>query len=255
MRTLLRIAILALLFVSPATAFATTAVVIVDTGEKSINALEGTLILPEEIRISGIETGNSVVTLWVEEPRQADGTVKFAGITPGGFAGAYPVFTLRGTFTRDDLERVRFESVAALANDGTGMRVPVTLSLALAAFEADTEPPENFTPAIASDPNVSDGEHFLVFATQDKGSGVKRYEVREGRFGRWREVESPYILAHQKLDKDIYLKAIDYEGNERIVVVSAVHSSRWGAWGLFAILIVVVVAAITYKKQWLRFTR
>jgi len=60
----------------------------------------------------------------------------------------------------------------------------------------------------------TDGKYFLVFSTQDKGSGVDHYEVREGRFGGFSEVSSPYILKYQSLDKKIFVKAIDKFGNE-----------------------------------------
>ena len=255
MNTLLK-TLIAILLVFPTATSAATAVVEVNTADVSINALEGILVLPEGMRISEVETGNSVVSLWVEEPHQKGSAVTFAGITPGGFSGTYPVFTLHGAFTADELTRAHFESVVALKNDGTGERVPVTLSLALAAFIADTEPPEDFRPTIASDPSVFDGKYFLVFAAQDKGSGIKHYEVREGRFGWFRKAGSPYLLSYQRLGRDIYVRAVDNAGNKRMTVVEAtIHSAWWESYGLFAILIVMMFAAIAYKKQWLRFTR
>src|SRR3989344_3373636 len=226
----------------PVSTWAATAVIEVDTGLEDINALEGTLVLPESLHVREIQTGNSVILMWVEEPRQTGNIITFAGITPGGFEGVYPVFTIHGAFTKEDFERARFESVVALKNDGTGERVPVMLSLSLVAFKGDTEPPEDFTPVIASDPNVFDGKYFLVFATQDKGTGIDRYEVREGRWGFFREVESPYLLKYQRLDRDAYVKAIDNAGKERVAVLAArVHKSWWGEAGLFAILLMIIL--------------
>jgi len=224
----------------PGTVFATTAVVEVDTGAQDINALEGALVIPESMHINEIQTGNSAILFWITPPEHIGNIITFAGITPGGFIGVNPIFSVSGDFTAQDLEGARFESVVALKNDGSGTSVPVTISLSLVAFKADTELPEEFTPTIASDPNIFDGKYFLVFATQDKGSGIDHYEVREGRWGWFKEVESPYLLKYQKLNRDVYVKAIDNAGNERVVVVPVrVHSTWWEQYGLFAILIVI----------------
>ena|SRR3989344_173287 len=232
----------------PASVFATTAVVEINTDDQNINALEGTLILPESANVREIQTGNSVILIWIEKPHQIENIISFAGITPGGFSGIYPVFTIHGVFTKEDIEQIRFESVLALKNDGTGKNTPVNMSLSLVAFKADAELPEEFTPTIATDPNIFDGKHFLVFATQDKSSGIDRYEVREGRWGWFKEAESPHLLKYQRLDRDVYVKAIDNTGNERMVIVSA---RAYGAWlesyGLFAILIMIVFVALTYN--------
>jgi len=220
--------------------FAATAVVKIDTVVEDVNALEGTLILPESMRINEIQTGNSVILFWITTPEQVGNTITFAGITPGGFTGAYPVFTIHGIFTKEDLEQAHFKSVLALKNDGTGESVPVTMSLSFVAFKDDTELPEEFTPTIATDPNIFDGKYFLVFATQDKGSGISRYETREGRWGWFKEVESPYLLKYQKLNRDVYVKAIDNAGNERIALVPArTHRTWWESYGLFAMLMII----------------
>jgi len=248
------LAVILLLF--PVSTWAATAVIEVDTGTEDINALEGTLVLPDNMRIHEIQTGNSAITVWISPPKLVGNEITFAGITPGGFTGTQPVFLINGDFALQDLDGIRFTSVSALKNDGTGTSVSVNMSLSLVPFRADSELPEEFTPTIASDPNVFDGKYFLVFATQDKGTGIDRYEVREGRWGFFREVESPYLLKYQRLDRDVYVKAIDNAGNERVAVLAArVHKSWWGEAGLFAILMVMVLVVVAYKKQWLRFTK
>lgn len=255
MNTLLKTLVIFLL-VFPIATSAATAVVEVNTGEESINALEGVLFLPDTMRIRGIETGNSVINLWIEEPRYAETQVTFAGITPGGFSGTYPILTVSGEFTAQDLVQTRFESITALRDDGSGTRVPVKMKVSLIEARNDATPPESFTPIVSHDPNIFDGKYFLVFATQDKESGIAQYKVREGSWGWFRDAESPYLLKHQKLNQDVYVKAIDNAGNERITVVSArVHSAWWERYGLFAILIVLILIAFAYKKQWLRFIK
>jgi hypothetical protein len=242
----------AILLLFPVSTWAATVVIEVDTGVENINALEGTLVLPESLHVREIQTGNSVILIWVEKPRQTGNAITFAGITPGGFTGKYLIFTINGEFDERDLERVRFESVNALKNDGSGESVGVEMFLAPVEMKIDTEPPEDFTPVIASDPNIFEGKYFLVFATQDKGSGIDRYEVREGRWGWFREAKSPSLLKSQKLNKDIYVKAIDNRGNERIAVLATrMHKEWWEEPGLFVILIVVLaLVALASKKSW-----
>ena len=94
---------------------------------------------------------------------------------------------------------------------------------------------------IVSDPTIFGGKHFLVFATQDKGSGIDHYEVREVWWGWFRIAESPYLLQNQRLDTKITLKAIDKNGNERTSTVKAVYSMKWyehySLWGIIVALV------------------
>ena len=167
-----------------------------------------------------------------------------------------PIFSVSGDFSAQNLDGIQFISVNALKNDGSGMGVPVKLSLSPVGLKVDTESPEDFNLTVANDPSVFDGRYFLVFAAQDKGSGVDHYEVKEGRWGRFRKAESPYFLTHQNLNRDVYVKAVDKAGNERVAVTRArVHNAWWESYRLFAILIVLVLIALAYKKQWLRFTK
>lgn len=255
MRTFIKIFAIVFLLL-PASVFAATVAVEVNTGVENINALEATLALPEGARIKDIQTGNSAILMWIIPPRQEGNFITFAGITPGGFSGTYPIFTVSGDFGADDLEQMRFESVSALKNDGSGESVLVELTLSLTETKDDKEPPEDFMPIISKDPNIFDGKYFLVFATQDKGSGVNRYEVREGRWGWFRIAESPHLLKSQKLNRDIYVKATDNAGNERtVVLLSSMHRNWLGEAGLFVILIAIVLFALAYKKTWLRLTK
>jgi hypothetical protein len=208
------------------------------------------------MHIREIQTGNSVILVWVEPPRLSGNIITFAGITPGGFEGVRPIFSLHGAFSNDELERVHFDSAMAFKNDGTGENVRVAVSTSLVSFKTDTEAPERFTLTIAADPNIFDGKYFLAFTAQDKGAGVDRYEVKEGRWGRFREAESPYLLRHQDLNRAVYVKAIDNAGNEIVAVVPAsTGGTGWDGYILFVTLLLIALASILYKKQWTRFTR
>src|SRR3989344_5045993 len=182
MNIFIKIFIIISLFI-PIFAWAVTAVVEINTGMEEINAFEGILVLPENMHTNKIQTGNSIILFWITPPKQIEDTIIFAGITPGGFSGIYSMFTVSGEFSAKDLERVRFESVNALKNDGSGTSAPATITLSSVELKNDTEPPEDFIPVIANDPNIFSGKWFVAFATQDKGTGINHYEIKENKKG------------------------------------------------------------------------
>ena len=128
----------------------------------------------------------------------------------------------------------------------------------------DTDPPELFTPEITSDSNVFDGRWFLVFAAQDKGSGVANYAVHESRQIKsqiatkdWNAAESPYLLNDQKLKSYIYIKAVDKAGNERFIVLPP----KFAPWykkpivDIILTLVALVVLILIPRWLWERYTK
>ncbi|MBI5405945.1 hypothetical protein HY972_02820 [Candidatus Kaiserbacteria bacterium] len=238
--------------------------------KESVNAIEGRLVFPQDLlSVKEIRDGNSVINFWVEKPRvDTPGIVLFSGITPGGFSGANNnIFSVVFEAKNTGVASVALQNIKALKNDGLGTEsVLSTRDTAVSIKHGDsnvrketlidTELPEDFNPTISSDPNLFDGKYFLVFATQDKTSGIDHYEVREGRWGFFREAESPYLLKYRDLNRDVYVKAVDHAGNERVAVVPARYArAPWEKSGLFAILIVLVLVALLYKRTWIRFIK
>ena len=104
---------------------------------------------------------------------------------------------------------------------------------------------------MASSPSIFEGKYFLVFATQDKGSGISHYEAVEFRsrnlefkkllnkalqfitnskfqiLDSYKTAESPYVLRDQKLRSYIYVKAVDKNGNERIITLTPQNPVFW----------------------------
>lgn len=239
--------------------------------EESLNAVEGRLVFSaDKLIIKEIRNGNSVINFWVEKPRiESSGMILFSGITPGGFSGANNdvfsvVFEAKNTGTASFL----LQNTKALLNDGLGSQAVLSIRDTAVSIKpgdssvrkeilTDTELPEDFSPIIESDPNIFDGKYFLVFATQDKISGIANYKVREGEWGWFTVVESPYLLKHQSLDKKIFVKALDKSGNERIAVLNAQHQAPWYRhYAIFGILLVVVATALfLLKKLWSKFIK
>lgn len=66
-----------------------TVTVQLDPEDETLNAVEGTISYPPNLlSLERIQTGDSVISMWVEEPsRVKSGTVKFSGVIIGGFDG------------------------------------------------------------------------------------------------------------------------------------------------------------------------
>jgi hypothetical protein len=241
--------------------------VVMDTGGESMNAIEGAISFPENVlEVEKVYGADSLVDLWIEKPHaEPGGRIVFSGVVPGGYAGKGMVMSIVFSARREGEGAIAASDVRLLRNDGEGTQIqarsaPLRFLVASQrqASEGirrpqDKEPPEQFTPQIASDPGVFGGKRFLVFATQDKGSGIARYEVREGA-GESVEAESPYLLRDQHIAGSIAVRAIDNEGNERVAVVPAQDSAGW-SWGhyilavaLLAALIMIIFWKILWKK-------
>jgi len=124
-------------------------------------------------------------------------------------------------------------------------------SILVRPAHGNSDPPEDFTPVTASDPNIFGGKYFVSFATQDKGSGIDHYEISEGNKNSFVRVDSPYLLKNQVLDESIYIKAIDRAGNERVVEIPAAHLAQWKKdLIIFAILMLLIAIVMFRKKLW-----
>lgn len=247
-----------------------------DTQGASANAVQGEITFPESLfRFGKVIDGGSAVSLWVDPPQEsASGTVDFAGIMPGGFSGADGAlfsFTLLpiapGTGT------IQVATATVLANDGLGSPLSVVLASASvsvapanptlspspsSAQTPDYTAPNPFTPEVVRDPGIFGGKYFLVFSTTDSGSGIDHFEVLEVPSGgseqplsSWQVATSPYLLTDQSLSSDIYVRAVDHDGNFIVVKVPAEHpqEGRNDEW------IVAIVALAALVVSWLIWIR
>jgi len=236
--------------------------VFINTDNEEINAIEGKIIFPQDLlEIKKINDGNSIINFWIEKPKStSEGQIAFSGIIPGGYNDSRGlIFSITFLAKKEGSGAIEFNGVKALRNDGKGTEAPLTISnfqfliSNLPAGEPvpqvatpkteDRNPPEEFTPQIAADPALFKGEWFLVFATQDKGSGIDHYEVCEGK-RKCITAESPYVLQNQNLDVEIVVKAIDKSGNERDVTIPARFARSW--YKDYAILAILIIAALVY---------
>ena len=227
--------------------------------KNQINAISVGIFIPPEITLIDAVIGNSIINFWVEKPSfdESSRLLTFSGIIPGGFQGEKePLLTIKiKTVGQEGKEILTFnkEKTKIYLHTPEGVEDSLELeSLTLPIIKGreniiikndDNDSPENFKPEISRDPNIFENRWFLVFATQDKGAGVDHYEVCEGSKTKCAIAESPYLLHYQKLNKKIFVKAMDKSGNERIAILLPQKQSPWyqNYW-IIGIIVLVVIA-------------
>jgi len=157
-------------------------------------------------------------------------------------------------------------STRVLRNDGLGSAVtlklrPLSIQIDGSAWDGvtgiplldDTLPPEPFTPIISRSDDIFNGDYFIVFSTTDRESGLSSYEIAEARRGvrplnlSWRSATSPERLQDQSLMSTVYIKAIDQNGNERIVTVGPLHRSY--LLPVFFMLLMMAALVFYYRDR------
>ncbi|MFA4937366.1 MAG: four helix bundle protein [Patescibacteria group bacterium] len=241
---------------------------ILNTENEFINAVEGKLVFPIDLlELKEIRDGNSIVNFWIEKPKiESSGQITFSGIIPGGYSNVKGfIFSAVFEIKKEGAGVIEIQEDKVLLNDGEGTQTKLLVkNFSFVAIRThirddswvspeDTEPPEEFTPQIAADPTIFKGKWFLVFATQDKGSGIDYYEVQEGN-DLFSKAQSPYLLRYQKLNKPIVVKAVDRQGNERIVKLIAPHGGGWDdkIWYFVIIIGVILIWLLISRNQWFK---
>lgn len=241
-----------------------------------INTIKGVIDVPSSMEILDASDGNSVINMWVERPHITDAhQLVFSGIIPGGFAGYHGrLLTLNvrakqlgsATFIVNPSSRVYENSIDATPREIISQ--PLSLRVVegkdnLVNSIPDTTPPELFVPVLVTIPDGSTGSWAVSFETQDKVSGVASYQVAESprridttNLGRisglsWHDATSPYILSDQQLSSYVYVKAVDYRGNERVALVVPQHPRTWyiRTIGYILVLLLVFIALYALNKR------
>lgn len=241
--------------------------------EKPVNAIQAAISIPEELVPIDIAEGNSIISFWVEKPNfdESSHLLTFSGIIPGGFQGEKePLLIVKFKTTKQEGEtylsfdknktKVYLHTPEGVEDFLELERLTLPISEGkenIGVPSTDNVPPENFKPEISRDPNIFENRWFLVFATQDKGLGIARYEVCEGSERKCALAESPYLLRNQNLNKNIFVKAVDKAGNERIAVLSSQKPLQWyeNYFITGIIMLGIVVAHRMIKNLWSRFTK
>jgi hypothetical protein len=253
--------------------------ILLNTGDDDINAVGGTINYPTDLLVlREVQDANSIVSLWVDDPKFAyPGKVAFSGIIPGGYRGdGGLLLKLSFLAQKEGQGTVTLSTPQALMNDGNGTAAPLAvMSYAFTVSPSvggevqhapvlqDADPPESFKPEIGRDPAIAENRWFVAFSTQDKGSGIDHYEIKEsspqglGLSGEWVRAESPYVLRDQTLRSTVIVKAIDRVGNERVEEIGPLHALQWyenyGTWVIIGLCLAVILALL--KLVWRVFKR
>jgi hypothetical protein len=237
--------------------------VYINTEGKEINALEGAIQINGPATISSINTGGSIFSLWPETP-QLNGTqeISFTGGTGGGVYGNnLRIFNFSITPTNEGNITLTPVSLTGYLDDGTGTKLTgnnnsftiqvvkqIENSNTNNSVPEDKTPPDPFTVDLGRDASLFDGKYFISFYATDDGSGVNKYEVKEGNSD-FVVSGNTYVLKDQTLRSKIYVKAIDNAGNERVEVLNAtVHTPLiWKILEIILFVFVVIVIVFFYK--------
>lgn len=253
-----------------------------DTEKQEINAVEAKILfLLDILELKQISDGNSVINLWAQQPALATdpsgqvGAVSFSGIIPGGYngyLGKRKILSLFFKAKNNGISAVSVTEERALLNDGLGTAASVaavnfnfSISSAASPVEMaliiDQERPENFVIHLSNDAGIFQGKWFVVFATQDKKSGINHYEIAESRKNigtdyaklNWRRAESPQLLSDQSLADFVYVKAVDNQGNEKVSALFPAHPKGdykiYLFWGIILILVISLHRGICRRKK------
>jgi hypothetical protein len=238
--------------------------VFLNTEGESLNAFEGKLVFPADmLEKKELRDGNSLINFWVERPTVKDSAIVFSGITPGGFSGTNGfLFSIVFGTKQSGNGTIQGKDLRFLKNDGFGTETPARASSFLFSVSAesvpslpvspikDGEPPEDFTPIVSRDSNIFDGQFFLVFVAQDKGSGIDRYLVSEDGGISFVPAESPHLLKNQSLDAKIIVKAVDRSGNEKNAEIQPKKGEKEKQnFFIFGILILSALIVFFYRKK------
>lgn len=255
--------------------------VFLNTENERINAVEGKVMLVKEcLAVEEIRDGNSLVSFWIERPEVTTDNqffkIAFAGIIPGGYNGPQaPLFSILLQTKKQGRCEISASDERLLLNDGLGteakikknsltLNISPTLPKEELILPSDTEKPETFIPEVSRDPNLFDNQWFVAFATQDKQSGLDRYEIAETlqeyqpndpqlKNLTWKQAQSPYQLSDQTRQSFIYLKAMDKAGNERLAIVPPLFPRPWyKKYQLYGIILLAIILILLTAKiiQW-----
>lgn len=241
--------------------------VVIDTEGDAINAVEGVFSYPGDLlSIERIADGNSLIDYWIESPRASLETIHFSGITTSGFSvrrGA--LFTIRFKAESEGTGTFVFRDGRALKNDGMGTEAPMRLEggqvdiqnqreVSARIVDQDNDLPEVFDVYVTSDATIRDGAFLAIFATQDKGSGISHYAIREGLWGPFSAATSPHVLTHQSLDRFVFVRAYDHAGNIRTRMMAPINPPyvMYAVAALSVLLIVIVLLYFGFRHTWHR---
>jgi hypothetical protein len=232
---------------------------------KKINVVEGVISFQgaavNDLSV-GVETGGSVLTMWPTPPNYLanDKVIRFVGGVPQGFDKEGLLFRMRLTSTSSSSVSVLWSGGMSYLNDGQGTKEnisarSVTVNLdskdsdAAVAPLVDNTPPTFVSVETGRDANTYDGKYFISINATDDSSGVKKYEIKEGK-NVTDITDGVYVLKNQDRKTPVTVTAYDQAGNSKTIEIPARFNPTKNA--TIIILIIIIIFSVgffyAYKK-------
>ena len=248
-----------------------TITVTLRTEGEIINAVEGSLSLPETLTVRAVRFTGSVVPLWLEEPHEVGaGTLSFAAVLPGGYQNGGAEASIRGNvFTvvveavEEGQGRIALINASAYLNDGEGTQTPLAREAVTVLVSGDggtpqelpvdAVPPEALTVEVVPGETLGLPDRALVFFAQDKDSSIEGYEVARSFFPlpslllMFSPVESPMELTALDSLQLVTVRASDAYGNTRAMTVAP--GGVLGYLPTFLLVILILSLLIIYRRR------
>lgn len=212
--------------------------VYLNTDGVSINSIDIMLSYPDDIMIfQGYKEDGGVKKIWIQTPKEQNGTIHFSGIIPGGVDGIYdpdkiglqpvPLTTLLFSPRANGSGDLSILNSKILQNDGIGSELlhtisnqKILVSISNESLEEnkqsilDKELPEPFKIEFIPSGLFSETPSMISFFAVDNLSGVAKYQVKDGS-SVWKDATSPLVTPKGIVKRTVTVRAIDFSGNVR----------------------------------------
>lgn len=234
-----------------------------DTGAESINAADGTILIPDGTEVVSVSTGGSAFTLWPVQPTANASTrsIAFTGGTPGGLAPHThaTLFTVTLKALKQGTYTLSSNNISFYKNDGKGTVVAVvdasnSVSVNSSPSTSTTREPRDSTPPqfayadIGKDATLFNGAWYLSFSANDNGNATPTCQVKEGIFSKFVAADRYYVLRDQSRSSFITIKATDGAGNSSTKLLWPAHIPHI-AYGIGILLLLIALGYGVFKVR------
>lgn len=148
-----------------------------------VNALNLTITFPPEmVEILGVDRGESVITLWTEDPKIVGNSVTLSGGTyRNGFVGEHHIATINVRAKKTGQATFITDKVELLAGDGKGTKVGADLSASKLNLKITSEAPSTL-----------DSKAILVIVTDINSDGKVGLDDISSFMGAWATKSEKY---------------------------------------------------------------
>jgi hypothetical protein len=257
---------------------------ILDTQGEDINVLEASLSYPlESFILKDVLTGDSVINFWIQKPLSKDGLIHFSGSIPAGYTGSKgkvitlllqpqltgAVLNLGILGDKDNPSRVFLNDSLAtekiIPAHSVSFNLSSTVSNGGVVNLTDKIKPDIFDIAIASSNTLPPNKVFVVFHTEDKGSGIDRYEMAQADTAEelsnnanllWQKVVSPVVINLAQTRRFLAIKAFDHSNNFTLAVADlkpsqnkTIFQNPFTVAVILSIIILLILSFIFYSHR------